>query len=255
LTVGLAATQMTVSSITATASGGVQALTLNATVSSPNGPVNEGSVTFTVAGQTLTAAVHSGVAAAGLTLPAGFPTGHYSITASYADASNSNGLLNLAPSTAAGTLTVLQASAVTITQMTLTPGFGVVNEVVTAQVTSPTGPVNGGIVTFNIGGTQVQAAVSNGTATVSLTVPTGAALGPQGVGASYSNASGLVSSSAASRTAFLNPFSALLSGMVTLQPDGSEVVTVDFFGIQLTFIYNAAGVLTGAFFGSFPLLS
>jgi hypothetical protein len=254
LTVSQAATQLSVSSLTVVASGGAQAVTLSAAVSSSNGPVDEGTVTFTAAGQTVTAAVHGGAAAASVTLPPGFPTGQYAITASYADAANSNGLLNLTPAAASGTLTVVRTSAVTITGVSLTPGLGSVTETVTAQVTSPSGPVTSGSVTFSVGGVQVQAAVNNGTATASVTVPAGAALGPQGISATFADASGQITGSSASRTAFLSVFSAFLPGAVTIGADGSEVLTLSFFGIPLTFVFNAAGQLTGLFFGSLPLL-
>jgi hypothetical protein len=254
LSITPASTQTAVSSATITAGGGSQALTLNATVTSPRGPVNEGTVTITVAGQAVTAAVHGGVAVGVLSLPGGMAAGHYTVMASYNDATNTRGAVNLTPSAASGTLTVLQTTAVVITQVSLTPSPGGVTEVVTAQVRSPSGPVGGGMITFNIGGTQVQAAINNGTATAAALLVPGAIAGAQGVSANYSNSSALVGASTVSRTAFLNVFNAFFSGMVTLQPDGREVVTLDFFGIPLTFIYNASGLLASAFFGSFPLL-
>jgi hypothetical protein len=254
LAVSPAATQLAVNSATIISTSAAQGLTLYATVSSPNGPVDEGTVTFTVAGQKVTAAVSGGMAVAALTLPAGLAAGQYGIAASYAASPNANSLVNLMASTASGTLAVQQASAVTITQVSLTPGLGGVTEVVTAQVTSPTGPITSGMVTFSVGGSQVQAAVHNGTATAAVLVPLVAAMGPQAVSASYGNDSGLVIGSAASRTAFLNLFNAFLGGALQLQSDGSEVLTLDVFGVPLTFIYNASGFLTGVFVGSVPLL-
>jgi hypothetical protein len=252
LSVGPAVTQVSVGGVTVASSSGAQSLTLSAAVTSPGGSgVDEGAVTFTVAGQTLGAQVHGSLAQAVLTLPAGFAAGQYAIGASYSDSTNANGLVNLSPSTAApGTLTVLKTTTVTITKVHMTPGFFTVMESVTAQVTSPSGPVDGGIVTFDIGGTQVQASVNNGTATATAMVGASA----HGVSASYTNSGALFAGSVTSVPVFLNVFNELLSGMVILESDGSEMVTLDFFGIPLVFMYNSSGGLTGILFGSFSLL-
>jgi hypothetical protein len=87
-----------------------------------------------------------------------------------------------------------------------------------------------------------------------VSLPLGAALGPQDVGASYGGVAGQVSGSSASRAVPFNPWSALFGGLMTLRPDGSAVLTLDFFGIPLMFVYDAGGLLTGTFLGSLPLL-
>jgi hypothetical protein len=251
LTVGTATTQLSVAGASV-ASGG-QSVTLTATVGSAGGPVSEGVVTFTVAGATASAPVSGGRATAALTLPGGLAAGQYPISALFTDGNNAGGQVNLAPSSGAGTLTVLQTSTVTITQVSLTPGFGFVTETVTAQVGSPGGPVDGGTVTFSIGGVQVQAAVHNGTVTATARVSPLAVLGAQGVSASYGGTPAAAGSSG-SRTVVMNFFDALEGSTITLRADGSEVVAIDFFGIPLLmFFFDAAGNLTGVTFAGLPL--
>jgi hypothetical protein len=239
LAVAGAATQTAVNGLTAQFSSGPQAMTLSATVSSASGPVNEGAVTFTAAGQTLTAAVHGGVAAAVLTLPANFPAGQSAITASYADPANANGVVNLAPSTAAATLTVVRPTTISITGISLSGGFGSNSETVTARVSSPSGPVNGGVVTFDVGGSAVQAGVSNGVATATVSVPAG---GPLGISATFNGGSAFAPSSAG-LTAILNFLAEFFPASVSFGADGSQVLTIDFFGIPLVWTYNASGGL------------
>jgi hypothetical protein len=235
-------------------SPGPQAVTLSASVTGPGGaPVNEGTVTFNAAGQSLTAAVSGGLATATLNLPAGFAAGQYAINASYADASNANGVVNLTPSTApAATLTVLPPavvtvtppSSITITGVSLSGGFGSVTETVTAHVSSPGGPVNGGLVTFDVGGSAVQAGVSNGTATASVRIPSSAAGGAQGILASFGGSSAFGPSSTG-LTAILNFLAEFFPAALSFRADGSQVLSIDFFGIPLVFTYSSSGGLIG----------
>jgi hypothetical protein len=255
LTVGAAATQLSVNNVSTVASSAGQPVTLTATVTAANGStVNEGVVTFTAAGQVLTAAVSGGVASAVLDIPAGFPPGASSINASYADGTNANGQVNFASSAApSGTLSLTYTTTIRLTQVSLSPSFLGVSETVTAQVSNPNGPLNGGVVTFNVGGVQVQAGVSGGLARASVVVPLSSAGGSQGITATYSDASGLNSTSFNARTAMLSFFNEFLSAVVTFGADGSEMVTLDFFGLPLVFTYNASGALTGVFLGSLPI--
>jgi hypothetical protein len=240
LAVAAVSTQTSVSGATVQFSSGQQGVTLSATVTSSSGPVNEGTVTFTAAGQTLTAAVNGNVATATLVLPGGFAAGSYAINASYADTTNANGVVNLTPSTAApATLTVVRPTTIHITGLTLSGGFGSRTETVTAQVTAAGGPVNGGTVTFNVGGSAVQASVSNGTAQASVNVPAGTSLG---ISANFDGGSAFGSSSGG-LTAILNFLAELFPATVTFNSDGSEVLTIDFFGIPLVYTYNASGGL------------
>src|SRR5262249_2413316 len=81
-------------------------VTLQASVTAPGPAVTEGLVNFTVAGQTVSAAVNAsgGVSASG-TLPAGVAVGAYAITASYSDASPNPG--HFRDGQGSGTLSVL----------------------------------------------------------------------------------------------------------------------------------------------------
>jgi hypothetical protein len=255
LNVATAATQLSVNSVSTVASSAGQPVTLTATVSAANGSiVNEGVVTFTAAGRTLTAAVRGGVASTVLNLPPGFPVGASSINASYADGANANGQLNFAASTApSGTLSLTYTTTISLTQVSLTPSFFGVSETVTAQVSNPNGPLTGGVVTFNVGGVLVQAGVSGGLARASVVVPLSAAGGSQGITATFTDALGLNSSGFAARTAMLNLFNEFMSAVVTFGADGSEMVTLDFFGLPLVFAYNASGTLTGVFLWFLPI--
>jgi hypothetical protein len=234
--------------------GGNQQATLTAIVSAANGTlVNEGAVTFTAAGQTFTAAVNGGAASVVVTIPGGSAPGTSAISASYTDGVNANGQLNFTAGAGSGVLTVQQATTVTITRVAVSPGFGKVTETVTAQVSSPYGAVNGGTVTFNVGGTLVQAGVSGGTATARVSVPAASVSGAQGISATFSEAGGQFASSFGLRTALLNFLSEFFATSVSIAADGSEVVSVSFFGIPLVYTYNASGGLVGMTFGGLPL--
>jgi hypothetical protein len=154
-----------------------QTVTLSALVSSGGHTVNEGSVTFAVAGTSLTATgfVNNGAATATLTLPAGFSAGNYSFSASYSDSNGAYG-----PSTAAtnGTLLVNPAT-VTTTPLNIANTINSHPQMVTlaANVSSAnSSTVNEGAVTFTLidpNGSNLTAigSVTNGTAAATLTLP------------------------------------------------------------------------------------
>ncbi|HTU89427.1 MAG TPA: hypothetical protein VMF69_04960 [Gemmataceae bacterium] len=164
-----------------------QTVALSAVVAAGNGEqVNEGTVTFTVDGTSLTAAgiVNDGTATATLTLPAGFAAGTYSFSAAYAD--TSNGLYAASASAADGTLTVNTAT-VTVSPLNIATAIQTsrTTQSVTlaADVASANGDtVNEGTVAFTVivpSGTNLTASghVSEGTATATLTLPSGFAAG------------------------------------------------------------------------------
>jgi hypothetical protein len=246
LMVAGAATQLTVGNVTTTFNPGAQTLAVTANVSSvQSGPANSGTVTFSVAGQTVTAGVSGGMAGALIVLPGNFAVGSYNISASFADSTNNNG-----PASASATLIINQApTSITITSVQTSGNFFSATQTVTAQVTGPSGPMNGGTVTFNIGGTAVTANVSGGTATATVTLPASAVGGSQNITATFNNGGNFASSSQ-TQTAFLNFLFEFFPGTVTFNADGSQTVVVDFFFIPLTFVYNSGGALTTMFFGS-----
>jgi hypothetical protein len=207
LTVQTAATQTTIATTPVTStynSTTPQTVTLTANVTSGDGGiVNEGLVTFTLSNPngpnlTATGSVTNGTATATLTVPAGFPAGSYSFSASYTDPNNANGVPNYAPSTApaSGILTV--NAAATTTTLTTTSAvilFGNINPqpvTLSATVTSAGGTVNEGNVTFTVvnpSGPNLTATgtVANGTATATVTVPAGFAVGTYAIQASYAD--------------------------------------------------------------------
>jgi hypothetical protein len=79
---------------------------VTATVTSPGGTVNDGNVSLQVGGATATGKVVNGTTTATLNLPAGFAADAYSIDANYTDTPNANDLVNFAPVSESGTLTV-----------------------------------------------------------------------------------------------------------------------------------------------------
>lgn len=196
------ATTLVTNAVTSTYnSGATQTVSVTATVTSNNGgTVNEGNVTFSLNGTTVTATakVINNVATANLTLPAGFAAGVYTLDASYADTTNVNGVVNYNPSTATpGTLTVNAAATTTTivkSPVTSTYNSGTAQTVtLDATVTSATGgTVNEGAVTFTVvdaSGAKHTATgnVTNGAATATLTLPAGFLAGSYAVNATYAD--------------------------------------------------------------------
>ncbi|MHB1423325.1 MAG: beta strand repeat-containing protein, partial [Gemmataceae bacterium] len=201
VTVSAETTTITTPSISTTYnSTTAQTLTLSASVAGSNdGTVNEGSVSFLVSGTNLTATglVHNGTATAMLTLPAGFAAGAYSLTASYADSPNDNGVVNFnaIASLNAATLTV-NAATVTTKPVDIAHPIELQNgdaATLAANVTSANGgTVNEGTVTFTIinpNGPNLTAtgSVSAGTASATLNLPNNFAAGTYVYIAGYSD--------------------------------------------------------------------
>jgi uncharacterized repeat protein (TIGR01451 family) len=176
-----------------TFSPAAQAFTLAAGVSSPGVRVSTGTVTFNVAGQTVSAPVSNGRAAAAVTLPAGLAAGHYPVSASFSGA-------GFSPASTSGTLTV-GAAPTTITITRAHDRFGLLQEweTVKVRVTGPGGtPVNEGSVTLHDGGLTRTASVSGGQASVRFTFNLFQELKtafPHGVTSSLSTGSGNLGSS------------------------------------------------------------
>ena len=175
-------------------------------LTSPQGPVNGGTVTVsltdalsrTVGAPAISGTVANGSAQATLVLPGGTALGAYTINAVY------SGSINFVPtSDNAKTLTV----GIAPTQTTFGPAMttfnpNIHNTPLTAVVTSPGGPVNEGMVTFQVfdGGVQVgpnvlSPAVSNGAVTAQFPVPANLAAKSYHVTAQYSGSTNYVSSS------------------------------------------------------------
>jgi hypothetical protein len=194
LTVSPAATTSFAVNTSTTYSGSAQAVTLKASITSTDGTVNEGSVTFTILngltsiGQRVTVPVVNGVASASYTLPAGLAGGTYTIKAVY------DGGLDFATSTdTAHTLTVNPA-ATTITAGNVTTKHSSSAQTVTltAKVSSPAGAVGEGSVTFlilkgtTVIGTATTGNIVDGVVSVKYTIPANTAAGSYTIKAIYS---------------------------------------------------------------------
>jgi len=213
-TVGHASTTTTAASASATYNATAQNVTLSATVTSFAGTVNAGTVTFTVLqGSTpIGAAVTSGTvingtASASYTLPAATTAGTYTIQAVY------NGTAVFATSSdSTHTLTVNSAATTTdSSNATVTYSATAQSVTLAATVTSPSGSVNSGAVTFTVlqGGTPVgtavtSATVSNGSASVSYNLPAGTAAGTYTIEAVYGGTASLQTSSDSTHTLTVN---------------------------------------------------
>jgi uncharacterized protein YlbG (UPF0298 family) len=172
LKINAASTTTAASGASTTFSTAPQPVSLGATVSSPAGAVNGGSVTFTIlnGGTTIASAtsgtIVNGAAGATVTLPAGTAVGSYTIqavysgTANFAGSSNSSQALTVSST---GTTTAVASSAaasvvgqsVTFTAVVTasSPGLGTPAGTVTFEdgtTTLATEPLTGGAATFTI---------------------------------------------------------------------------------------------------------
>jgi hypothetical protein len=130
---------------------------------------------------------------------------------------------------------------------------------VTANVSGGSNFVSAGKVTFTLSGASVTAAVDalgNATGRLSLPLLTGAF--PQAISVEYADSQGNFASSGAATTARWSPAAVLLPAggfapsNVQFRSDGSQVVTVNFFGVPvLVETFNALGLLVELDFGLF----
>jgi ELWxxDGT repeat protein len=217
LTVMPAGTTTTVTNTSVAANGSAQQVAVTATVTSSDGTVNEGTVTFTLGSLTASAPVINGAASTSLSLPAGFPPGNYSVAATYADpASNPKFASSGGPSssTTPGTLSVtLPSTTTTVANASVTANGAAQQVAVTATVTSSDGTVNEGTVTFTLGNQTVSAPVVNGSASATLSLPAGSPPGNYSVSASYAD-----TGSNPKFTSSSGPFSSTTPGTLTVTP-------------------------------------
>jgi hypothetical protein len=149
VSISRAATSTSVIPATVTYSTSSQTVMLNATITSPVGTVDEGTVTFTIGGASITSGpVSNGSASVSYTVPAGLAAGtSYPIQAVYSGGPLFSG------SSGSGTLTINKADTTTTasdsTVQCNTSGC-VPTAPLNATVTSPAGTVDGGSVTFTV---------------------------------------------------------------------------------------------------------
>jgi MBG domain/Bacterial Ig-like domain (group 3)/Putative Ig domain len=231
---------------------GAQSVTLTATVTSPAGAVNAGTVTFSVfqgatpVGATVTSAtVLNGAASVSYTLPAGTPAALYSIQAVY------SGTVSLSISSdTSHTLTVGQtATTTTAVNAAATYNVAAQNVTLSATVTSPSGPVNAGTVTFTVlqGATPVGAAVTsatvlNGAASAVYVLPAGTVAGAYTIQAAYNGTVSLSASSDNTHTLTVGKATATVTlGSLTQTYTGSPLpatATTVPAGLTVNFTYN-----------------
>ena len=208
--VQLSATSTIASNAVVTFSNASQAVTLTATITSPAGTVNQGTVTFIITGSTGTIGtattsptVANGSASVSYSLPASTRAGSYVIDASY----NPGGPF-AGSSDVTHTLTVFQASTATDASNAAASFSSSAQSVaLNAVVTSLAGPVNEGTVTFTVeqGATVIGAAttsgtVSDGASSVSYSLPAGTAPGSYTIQAVYSRGADFTDSSDSAHT-------------------------------------------------------
>ena len=203
LVINAAATSTSAQSLVADFNSNSQTLTLNASVTSNAGVVNEGTETFTIfngsvpIGTPVNVGVANGNAQADFTLPGGTGAQSYVIDAVF------NGTGNFGTSSdTSHKLTVNTAETITTAQAAST-SFDSASQNVQLQATfaSPAGPVNGGTATFTVlkGATVVGSAtavsVSSGVATANYPLPAGTLVGTYTIQVAYNGTSNLAGSS------------------------------------------------------------
>jgi uncharacterized repeat protein (TIGR01451 family) len=140
-----------------------QSFTASADVTGTGVPLNSGTVAFSVAGQSVSAPVSNGMAAAVITLPGGLAVGSYPITASFSGP----------PATASTTSPFAVTPSLAVINVTsVSDKFGLFNlvETLTAQVRGSNAlAANQGTVTLVDGGQTHSVGVSNGHASATFT--------------------------------------------------------------------------------------
>ena len=231
-------TTTTASNASITYNDNAPPVTLSATVTSPSGIVNEGTVTFQIMdgatniGTAVTSStVTSGAASVSYPLPPGTPAKIYSIQASY------SGALFSVSSDTSKTLTI-QKAATTTTAVNATTVFSDAQQNVTldASVTSSGGTVNEGIVTFQLkdGATNIGTAVTSPTVSaepvsVSYTLPAGTLAKTYSIQASYGVGTNFSNSSDTAKTLTIQKASTttLAVNATTVFDDAQQNVTLN----------------------------
>jgi hypothetical protein len=143
-------------------------ITLQDHVNSFGLPVPQGTVVFTVAGQTMSAPVISGMAQISFTMPPSVLPGSYIVTAAYTDTATPS---IYSPSSSQATLTIPAIlTHTTVTSTSTKYSLFSQTDTITAQVTDVLGiPITSGTMTFTDHGQAVNATISNGVATGVIT--------------------------------------------------------------------------------------
>ncbi len=216
LTVNQAPTTTAAANVTANFSASSQTVPLSATVTSVDGIVNAGTVTFTlfdasnvqVGSPVTSGTVAAGSAAANFTLPANTQIGGYSIHATYSGSTNFSTSSDNAHSLIVNAPTTTTASAASATFNTANQ-----NVTLTATVVSAGGTVNAGTVTFSVfnGATQIGSSavgtVSAGSASATYVLPGGSSAGTYSIHASFGGSGFFLASSDSTHSLVVAPAS------------------------------------------------
>jgi hypothetical protein len=237
LTVNPAPTTVVVTPASATFTGASQTLLLSARVTSAGGPVNAGTVTFSVRdrnGREVGAPVTSGTvtngnATASYVLPANAAPGDYTVLAGY----NAAGSFAASGDVAASLGFAGANTATIVTADSRSDGFRLRATVTSTPNTA--GVVGTGTVTFTVrdsAGRQVGTPVTsgapvNGTASVTFPLPANSPPGEYVVTAAY-NAAGNFASSTGTVTAVLLPVARLANLSVRATVVGGQTITQGF---------------------------
>ncbi len=183
-------------------------VSLNATVTSFPGIVNEGTETFTllqganVVGTAVTVAVANGAAGASYVVPAGTAAGAYTIQAVYSGSANIEGSADATQS-----LTI-SAATTTTTAASVSSSYSTSSQIVglSATITSSAGIADEGTETFTIlkgagiVGSPITVNVVNGAASANYTLPAGTTVGTYVIQAIYTGAGDYAASSDANHS-------------------------------------------------------
>ena len=237
LTISAATSTTAAATAAATFSSSVQNVTLNATVSSAAGVVNEGTETFTIfngatpVGTPVTVNVANGAASASYALPAGTAAGTYTIKTTY------TGDANLSGSTDSTHLLTVGKASTTTTATAASTSFSTSSHTVALQaaIASGSGTVGSGTATFTVlsGATTIgspaTANVVNGSASVNYTLPAGTAGGSYVIQVSYGGDNNLTASSDTTQSLIVNPAgtNSVASNASTAFSNGVQTVTLN----------------------------
>jgi hypothetical protein len=258
--VAVSATTTTMSSgpPVATFSSGQQAVPLVATITSNGGPVNAGTVTFTVLNGTIpvgppvtSTIVTPGSALAVYLLPAGTAVGTYTVQASY-----SGGGPFLASSDSTEAL-VIQAAPTTTTASSSSTWFsGSAHAVfLSATVAPPAGTVDEGTITFTVmqgstvvGSPTTSSTVANGNANVLYALPAGLSAGSYTIRAVYNPGADFVASqdTAHTLTIYPGPTRTVVPDATTVYSVAAQTVTLSATVTSGTPVNVARAVVPGA---------
>ena len=234
LTIFSVASTTAAQNVSADYSAAGQAVSLVASVASPAGTVNEGTVTFTilngttVIGTQTTVNVSSGVANASYNLASTATPATYTIKAVY------NGTANIGGSNDSSHTLTLSGETTSTATSNVSATYNVASQSISlgATVTGASDTINAGTVTFTILngstviGTPVNVNVSSGSASTNYVLPAGSPVGAYTLDAAYNGTSNFITSSDTSHILTINSATATTTALnsSTIYNVGGQIV-------------------------------